>query len=84
MFTFLEGVPHTIRFDNLSPAVKKVVPNGERHVTEEFARFVAYYGFQYEFCNPGSGNEKGHMEAMVKYIRNNYLLPEIHYEDLFR
>ncbi|MCM3080648.1 hypothetical protein M3558_16435 [Brevibacillus invocatus] len=25
MFTFLEGVPHTIRFDNLSPAVKKVI-----------------------------------------------------------
>ncbi|EJL45577.1 IS21 family transposase [Brevibacillus humidisoli] len=82
MFAFLEGVPHTIRFDNLSPAVKKVLPNGERQVTEEFARFVAHYGFQYEFCNPGSGNEKGHVEAMVKYIRNNYLLPEIHYEDL--
>ncbi|WP_210367966.1 hypothetical protein, partial [Bacillus sp. REN3] len=24
---------------------------------------------------PNSGNEKGHVEAMVKYIRNNYLLP---------
>ena len=82
MFTFLESVPHTIRFDNLSPAVKKVLPNGERKLTDEFARFVAHYGFQYEFCNPGSGNEKGHVESMVKYIRNNYLLPEIYYEDL--
>lgn len=82
MFHYLGGVPRTIRFDNLSPAVKKVLPNGERQLTEEFARFVAHYGFEYEFCNPGSGNEKGHVEAMVKYIRNNYLLPEIPYNDL--
>src|SRR5699024_12673596 len=33
-------------------------------------------GFQYEFCNPGKGNAKGHVEAMVKYVRNNFLLPE--------
>ena len=82
MFEYLGGVPRTIRFDNLSPAVKKVLPNGERQLTEEFARFVAHYGFEYEFCNPGSGNEKGHVEVMVKYIRNNYLLPEIPYNDL--
>lgn len=82
MFTHLGEVPHTIRFDNLSPAVKKVLPNGERKLTDEFERFTAHYGFQYEFCNPGSGNEKGHVEAMVKYIRNNYLLPEVQFEDL--
>lgn len=35
-----------------------------------------HYGFKYEFCNPGAGQEKGHVEAMVKYIRNNLFLPE--------
>lgn len=35
-----------------------------------------HYSFEYEFCNPGAGNEKGHVEAMVKYIRNNFFLPE--------
>lgn len=82
MFESLEGVPHTIRFGNLAPAVKKVLPNGERELTEEFERFVAHDGFSYEFCNPGSGNEKGHVESMVKYIRNNYLLPTIPYDSL--
>lgn len=82
MFNFLGGVPHTIRFDNLAPAVKKVLPNGEREITDEFERFAAHYGFHYEFCNPGKGNEKGHVESMVKYIRNNHLLPAISYEDL--
>jgi transposase len=82
IFHYIGGVPRAIRFDNLSPAVKKVLPNGERELTEEFQNFVFHYGFETEFCNPGSGNEKGHVEAMVKYIRNNFLLPELTFTDL--
>jgi transposase len=82
IFNHLGGVPKTIRFDNLSPAVKKVLANGERELTEDFYKFTFHYGFDYEFCNPRSGNEKGHCEAMVKYIRNNFLLPEPHVNDL--
>ncbi|MBM7855328.1 transposase, partial [Desulfohalotomaculum tongense] len=76
IFHYIGGVPKTIRFDNLSPAVVKILPNGERKLTEEFYHFAFHYGFEYEFSNPGRGNEKGHVEAMVKYIRNNFLLPE--------
>ncbi|WP_156290169.1 IS21 family transposase [Oceanobacillus salinisoli] len=76
MFRYMGGVPRIIRFDNLSPAVKKIFSKGERELTDTFERFVLHYGFQYEFCNPGKGNEKGHVEAMVKYVRNNFLLPE--------
>lgn len=82
MFHHMGGVPKTIRFDNLSPAVKKVLPNGERHLTDEFQNFVLHYGFEPEFCNPNSGNEKGHVEAMVKYVRNNFLLPGLHVIEL--
>lgn len=76
VFHRIGGVPKTIRFDNLSPAVKKIYSKGERELTATFERFVLHYGFQYEFCNPGKGNEKGHVEALVKYVRNNFLLPE--------
>ncbi|MEN1970713.1 IS21 family transposase, partial [Lentibacillus sp. N15] len=76
IFCHMGGVPRTIRFDNLSPAVKKIRAKGERELTDTFDRFVLHYGFTYEFCNPGKGNEKGHVEAMVKYVRNNFLLPE--------
>lgn len=75
IFHHMGGVPKTIRFDNLSAAVKKILPNGERQLTDEFQNFVLHYGFECEFCNPNSGNEKGHVEAMVKYVRNNFLLP---------
>ncbi|WP_144463680.1 IS21 family transposase [Siminovitchia fortis] len=76
MFHHMGGVPRVIRFDNLSPAVKKIRAKGQRDLTDVFERFVLHYGFTYEFCNPGKGNEKGHVEAMVKYVRNNFLLPE--------
>ncbi|MEM5016881.1 IS21 family transposase [Metabacillus indicus] len=82
VFHHMGGVPKAIRFDNLSSAVKKVLPNGERHLTEEFQNFVLHYGFECEFCNPNKGNEKGHVEAMVKYVRNNFLLPGLHVVEL--
>src|SRR5699024_3881638 len=82
MFHYMGGVPKTIRFDNLSPAVKKILSKRERELTDTFERFVIHYGFQYEFCNPAKGNEKGHVEAMVKYVRNNFLLPEHNLLDL--
>ncbi|SES38804.1 IS21 family transposase [Salisediminibacterium halotolerans] len=81
-FDHIGGVPRRIRFDNLSPAVTKVLPHGKRQLTDGFYRFVLHYGFAYEFCNPGAGNEKGHVEAMVKYVRNNFFLPEQHIFDL--
>lgn len=82
IFHYIGGVPKVIRFDNLSPAVKRILPNGQRELTDEFQNFVFHYDFEYEFCNPGSGNEKGHVEAMVKYVRNNFLLPELQVHNL--
>lgn len=76
IFHYIGGVPRAIRFDNLAPAVKKILLNGKRELTEAFEQFALHYGFEYEFCNPSAGQEKGHVEAMVKYIRNNFFLPE--------
>lgn len=82
IFHYMGGVPRSIRFDNLTPAVKKILPNGKRELTEAFEQFALHYGFEYEFCNPDAGQEKGHVEAMVKYIRNNFFLPERTVHDL--
>ncbi len=62
-FDKMNGVPRSIRFDNLSPAVKKILADGKRELTEGFQAFALHYGFDYEFCNPGAGNEKGHVGA---------------------
>lgn len=74
-FAFLGGVPKKIIFDNLKPAVKKVLEGTERELQDEFLKFKSFYCFEAIFCGPGKGNEKGLIENLVKYTRNNYFLP---------
>lgn len=73
------GVPIAMRFDNLKPAVRRVLVGRERELTEGFARFAAHYGFRTEFCAPAAGNEKGNVENKVGYVRRNFFngLPQI-------
>lgn len=80
---FLEGlkklmdkvgfIPRKIRIDNLTPAVKKTRSKTEEaQLTDEFMRFQLYYGFETQVCNVRKGNEKGHVEKKVGYIRYNF------------
>jgi len=75
IFEQLGGVPSVQLFDNLSPAVKEVLERDERKKTEAFERFQWHYRFETRFCTPGKGNEKGHVENKVGYIRRNFLTP---------
>ncbi len=80
---FLEGlkklmdkvgfIPRKIRIDNLTPAVKKTRSKTEEaQLTDELMRFQLYYGFETQVCNVRKGNEKGHVEKKVGYIRYNF------------
>lgn len=79
-FDFFGGIPKKIIFDNLKPAVKEVLEGSERILQDEFLRFKSFYCFKAEFCGPGKGNEKGLVENLVKYTRNNYFLPYIDFK----
>lgn len=79
-FEFFGGVPKKIIFDNLKQAVKEVKSGTERIQQEDFLRFKAFYAFEAEFCGPGKGNEKGLVENLVKYTRNNYFLPYLEFK----
>lgn len=74
-FAYFGGVFHNLWFDNLTPAVKKVLAGRARQVQERFAAFQAHYGFHAEFCAPGKGNEKGGVENGVGYFRRSALSP---------
>jgi transposase len=74
-FEHFGGVFLTIWFDNLTPAVKKVLKGRDRVLQREFACFCAHYGFKAVFCSPGKGNEKGGVEGSVKYSRHEILSP---------
>lgn len=78
LFEYIGGVPTAIRFDNLRPAVKKVLTGRERQLTDDFARFAAHYNFEAQFCSPAAGNEKGSVENKVGYIRRNVFSGLVH------
>lgn len=75
IFEHIGGVPTKLWFDNLSAAVISVESGGKRKVTEAFERFCLHYRFEAVFCNPGKGNEKGHVENKVGYTRRNWCVP---------
>ncbi len=68
-FNEIEGVYQTVVYDNMKVAVKRFVSRTQKEATEDLLKLSLYYGFQYRFCNVCSGNEKGHVERSIEYIR---------------
>ncbi len=69
------GVPARIAYDNLRPAVTKILVGGERTLTHRFTALVSHYLVEPCFCRPGVGHDKGGVEARGKAIRLQALVP---------
>lgn len=63
LFEWLGGVPRRIVYDNAAGVGRRRFD--EIRLTRLFQAFQAHYGFEYSFCNPYSGHEKGAVEARV-------------------
>ena len=74
-FEFWGGVPRTVVYDNLKPAVIQVLQGHSRREHEVFAHFHSVYRFEALFANVHAGWEKGSVENLVGYARRNYLVP---------
>jgi transposase len=81
-FRWFGGVFRTLRFDNLTSAVKKILRGHQREQTTRFIAFRSHWGFQAEFCTPGEGHEKGGVEGEGGQFRRNYLVPVPKVRDL--
>jgi transposase len=81
-FSYFGGVFRTLRYDNLSSAVKKILRGRQREETTRVIAFRSHWGFQSEYCNPASGNEKGGVEGEVGRYRRNWLVPVPEASDL--
>ena len=68
-FEHVGGVYKTVVYDNMKVAVKKFVSKTEKEPTDDLLKLSLYYNFSYRFCNVNKGNEKGHVERSVEYIR---------------
>jgi len=68
-FEHCHGVFHTVVYDNMKVAVKRFVGPSDKEPTEALLQLYLYYGFRFRFCNVRSGNEKGHVERSVEFVR---------------
>jgi transposase len=83
-FEWFGGVFATLRFDNLSSAVKKVLKGRRRVETDRFVALRSHYLFESQFTTPGieGAHEKGGVENEVGRFRRNHLVPVPSFRDL--
>lgn len=74
MFDHFGGVPRRLIFDNGKVGVKEGFGLHAR-AQDYYRLFAAHYVFATDFCNIASGNEKGLVENLVGYGRNNFFVP---------
>jgi transposase len=77
-FEVLGGAPwRHVRYDNLSPAVAKVLKGRDRVETQRWLAFRAHYGFEAFYCEPGQegAHEKGGVEGEGGRFRRRHFVP---------
>lgn len=65
---YLQFVPTVFTYDNMRTVVKSFVGT-ERQITDRMKHLAMHYDFQIRLCEPRKGNQKGHVERSVEYIR---------------
>jgi len=68
-FGYTGGVYREMVYDNMRVAVSKFVGKHEKEPTRALLDLRSHYRFNHRFCNAYSGNEKGHVERSVEYVR---------------
>ncbi|MDQ2710252.1 MAG: IS21 family transposase [Actinomycetota bacterium] len=76
-FEYFGGVPARIRYDNLKPAVIRVLRGRDRTEAERFVALRSHYCFDSFFCIPGKegAHEKGGVEGEIGRFRRRHLVP---------
>ena len=74
---YFGAVPGRIRYDNLKPAVTRVLRGRDRTESERFIALRSQYGFDGFFCIPGKegAHEKGGVEGEIGRFRRGHLVP---------
>jgi transposase len=82
-FIHIGGICGMVVYDNMRVAVAKcTIRQIDKKPTEDLLKLSAYYQFDYRFCNVARGNEKGHVEKSVEYVRRKSFSNRIYFDDL--
>ncbi len=79
-FSAFWGIPHGIRYDNLSSVVSERKP--EIQYNPRFLEFSRHYHLEIRLCNPGAGNEKGRVERAIRTLRETFFNTMKNYSSL--
>lgn len=74
-------VPTIFTYDNMRTVVKSFVGT-ERAITDSMINLSNYYQFNIRLCEPRKGNEKGHVERSVEFIRRKAFSSEFSFPSL--
>jgi transposase len=76
-FETFGGLVRRIRYDNLKPAVARVLRGRNREENERFVALRSHYLFDTFFCLPGleGAHEKGGVESEIGRFRRAHLVP---------
>ena len=81
-FEHLQGVYKEMVYDNMRVAVSKFIGPHEKEPTRYLLQLRGHYQFSHRFCNSYRGNEKGHVERSVEYIRRKSFAVKCHFTDV--
>jgi len=73
-FAYFGGVARRNSYDNLGPAVKRLV-GSERELTDRFEALASHYLFEPCFARRGEGHDKGGVESRGKAVRLQHMTP---------
>ena len=76
-FEHFGAAPGRVRYDNLKPAVVRVLKGRDRAGSERFVALRSHYQFDSFFCIPGpeGAHEKGGVEGEIGRFRRRHLVP---------
>jgi transposase len=80
-FTYFDGVPKRIIYDNLKAVVDTIFVGKERQFNRRFLTLANHYLFEPVACTPASGWEKGQVENQVGNVREWLFTPTPRFQD---
>lgn len=81
-FKHIGGIHLIFVYDNMRNIVSKFIGINEKEINLDAKKFANYYGFNIRLTNCRKGNEKGHVEGSVDFIRNRSFTSKYHFDSL--
>lgn len=81
VFVALAGVPWVVTTDNMKTVTLGRDAHNQPIWHPAFAKCAAEFGFHPDACALAAGNQKGAVESLVKFVKQNFLLGRTFHDD---